>query len=107
LGSQNSSNSQRLWEIARDAGKRAHLIDGVADVRPEWFRPEDVVLVTSGASAPEELVQECLAYLRLRFGATVEDRPGREEHVHFPLPRELKVLARTVPQPGLTEAEDR
>jgi 4-hydroxy-3-methylbut-2-enyl diphosphate reductase len=94
LGSQNSSNSQRLREIAEGAGKRAHLIDGVAEIRPEWFRPDDVVLLTAGASAPEGLVQECLAYLRRRFGASVEDRPGREEHVHFPLPRELKVLSR-------------
>jgi 4-hydroxy-3-methylbut-2-enyl diphosphate reductase len=106
LGSQHSSNTRRLWEIGRDVGKRAHLIDGVAEIRPEWFRPEDVVLVTAGASAPEELVQECLTWLRRRFGATVEDRPGREEHVHFPLPRELRVLAHTGPQPGLTEVEE-
>jgi 4-hydroxy-3-methylbut-2-enyl diphosphate reductase len=107
LGSQNSSNSQRLREIAQDAGKRAYLIDGVTEVRPEWFRPEDVVLVTAGASAPEEAVRECVAYLCRHFGAAVEDRPGREEHVSFPLPLELKVLARTGPQPGLTEAEER
>jgi 4-hydroxy-3-methylbut-2-enyl diphosphate reductase len=51
------------------------------------------VLVTAGASAPEEHVQACVEYLREKFGATVESRTIREEHVSFPLPRELRVLA--------------
>ncbi|MFO0849811.1 MAG: 4-hydroxy-3-methylbut-2-enyl diphosphate reductase [Gemmataceae bacterium] len=94
LGSQNSSNSQRLAEIARVTGKPAYLIDTAAELRDEWFRPTDTVLVTAGASAPEEHVQAVLARLRDRFGATVENRVVREEHVSFPLPKELRVLTR-------------
>jgi 4-hydroxy-3-methylbut-2-en-1-yl diphosphate reductase len=92
LGSQNSSNSQRLAELARVRGRSAHLIDTVRDVCDNWFRPDDVVLVTAGASAPEENVQEVVDYLRRRFDATVETRTVREEHVSFPLPRELRNL---------------
>jgi 4-hydroxy-3-methylbut-2-enyl diphosphate reductase len=94
LGSQNSSNSQRLAEIARGRGTPAHLIDTAAELQDEWFRPTDTVLVTAGASAPEEHVQAVLARLTGRFGATVESRVVREEHVSFPLPRELRVLSR-------------
>jgi 4-hydroxy-3-methylbut-2-enyl diphosphate reductase len=94
LGSQNSSNSQRLAEIARVTGRAAYLIDTAAELKDEWFRPTDTVLVTAGASAPEEHVQAVLARLRDRFGATVENRVVREEHVSFPLPKELRVLTR-------------
>jgi 4-hydroxy-3-methylbut-2-en-1-yl diphosphate reductase len=92
LGSPNSSNSNRLAEIGRQRGKSARLIDTVLDIRDEWFRPDDVVLVTAGASAPEENVQEVIRYLQNRFEATVETRMVREEHVNFPLPRELRGL---------------
>jgi 4-hydroxy-3-methylbut-2-enyl diphosphate reductase len=93
LGSQNSSNSQRLAELARSAGRRAHLIDRASELRDEWFSAADTVLITAGASAPEDHVQDCVEYLRRRFGAEVESRVVREEHVSFPLPRELRVLA--------------
>jgi len=93
LGSQNSSNSQRLREIGVELGKPAHLIDGVHEIRDEWFKSDDVILVTAGASAPEEVVQGCLDYLEGRFGAIVEDRVVREEDVHFPLPKGLRILA--------------
>jgi 4-hydroxy-3-methylbut-2-enyl diphosphate reductase len=93
LGSSNSSNSQRLRETAEEQGKRAYLLDGANEIQPDWFRADDVVLLTAGASAPEELVQECIDYLRDRFGATVEHRTVREEHQTFPLPRELRVLS--------------
>jgi 4-hydroxy-3-methylbut-2-enyl diphosphate reductase len=92
LGSQNSSNSQRLAELARTAGKSAHLIDRVSELKDEWFAAADTVLVTAGASAPEEHVQDCIDYLKRTFGASVETRTVREEDVHFPLPRELRVL---------------
>jgi 4-hydroxy-3-methylbut-2-enyl diphosphate reductase len=92
LGSQNSSNSQRLAELARSAGRASYLIDRAAELRDEWFKPTDTVLVTAGASAPEDHVQGCVDYLRTKFGATVESRVVREEHVSFPLPRELRVL---------------
>jgi 4-hydroxy-3-methylbut-2-en-1-yl diphosphate reductase len=90
LGSQNSSNSQRLAELAKERGISAYLIDGTSDIDPAWFKDVDTVLVTAGASAPEVVVEECLDWLRDRFGATVEPRSIREESVSFPLPRELR-----------------
>jgi 4-hydroxy-3-methylbut-2-enyl diphosphate reductase len=93
FGSQNSSNSKRLEEIAQGYGKRAHLIDGVGEIGADWFTGAETVLITAGASAPEEVVEECVVYLQKKFGATVEARTVREEHVSFPLPRELRVLA--------------
>jgi 4-hydroxy-3-methylbut-2-enyl diphosphate reductase len=92
LGSRNSSNSQRLAEIARVAGKAAYLIDGVHELRDDWFAGARAVLVTAGASAPEDVVQECVGHLRRRFGADVESRTVREEHVSFPLPKGLREL---------------
>ncbi len=92
LGSQNSSNSQRLKELARESGVQARLIDGAQDIDASWFAGVETVLITAGASAPESVVQECIAYLKDRFGATVESRTIREEDVHFPLPRELRQL---------------
>jgi 4-hydroxy-3-methylbut-2-enyl diphosphate reductase len=92
LGSRNSSNSMRLAEIAQACGKPAYLIDSVREVADHWFKPTDTVLITAGASAPEEVVEECIAHLQVRYGATVESRTVREEHVSFPLPRELRVL---------------
>jgi len=93
LGSQNSSNSQRLAELARSVGKPAYLIDRASELRDDWFKSGDTVLITAGASAPEDHVQDCVEYLRVKFGAEVESRVVREEHVSFPLPRELRVLA--------------
>jgi len=93
LGSRNSSNSQRLAEIAAATGRRAYLVDRVSELQDEWFKPSDTVLVTAGASAPEEHVMACVDHLRAKFGAEVESRVVREEHVSFPLPRELRVLA--------------
>lgn len=93
LGSQNSSNSQRLKEIARERGIAAYLIDGVHDIDPVWFRGDETVLVTAGASAPESVVQECVDYLKNRFDASVEARSIRREDVYFPLPKTLRSLA--------------
>ena len=92
LGSRNSSNSNRLAELARSKGRPAYLIDGADEIEAGWFRGDETVLVTAGASAPEEVVEACVAFLRRRYGATVEERVVREEHVNFPLPRELRVL---------------
>jgi 4-hydroxy-3-methylbut-2-en-1-yl diphosphate reductase len=93
LGSQNSSNSQRLAELARERGIRAYLVDGPADLDQAWFEGVGTVLVTAGASAPEQVVEECLDWLRERFGATIEPRSIRDENVSFPLPRELRHIA--------------
>ena len=92
LGSQNSSNSQRLRELARERGVPSYLIDGAADIDPAWFTGDETVVVTAGASAPESVVQECLEWLRDRYGASIEARSIRDEEVHFPLPRELRNL---------------
>jgi 4-hydroxy-3-methylbut-2-enyl diphosphate reductase len=90
FGSQNSSNSQRLAEIAQACGKPAYLINHVGELDPSVLDGVDTVLITAGASAPEDVVQEALAWFRERYQATVETRIIREEFVQFPLPRELR-----------------
>jgi len=69
----------------------------MAEVDPAWFRGDETVLITAGASAPEDLVMTCVDYLVDRFGATVETLVVREEHVEFALPPEVRQL--TVPFP--------
>ena len=103
LGSQNSSNSKRLAEIANALGPHSHLIDGVAEIRSEWFDGMESVLITAGASAPEDVVQECIEYLQGRYGATIEEEWVREENVHFPLPRSLREL---LPVAAASEGQD-
>jgi 4-hydroxy-3-methylbut-2-en-1-yl diphosphate reductase len=92
LGSQNSSNSNRLAEIAREGGCPAHLIDGASQIDPRWLEGRETVLVTAGASAPEEVVEECVAYLVNRYDARIEPGTVREEHAHFALPVELRAV---------------
>ncbi len=92
FGSKNSSNSIRLTEVAAEHGRPTHLIDSVAELQPEWFRGDETVLITAGASAPEELVLECIEHLKNTYGATVEHQAVREEHVEFPLPIEVRGL---------------
>jgi 4-hydroxy-3-methylbut-2-enyl diphosphate reductase len=99
LGSQNSSNSQRLAELARERGIPAYLVDGPDDLEAAWFNGANNVLVTAGASAPETVVDQCINWLRERFGAVVEPRSIRQESVSFPLPRELRNVAA-----GLTQS---
>jgi 4-hydroxy-3-methylbut-2-en-1-yl diphosphate reductase len=92
LGSQNSSNSRRLAEIANSLGAPSHLIDGVSEIDDTWFRNVETVLITAGASAPEQVVHECIDYLQRNFGATIEEKTIRQESVHFPLPKSLREL---------------
>ena len=92
VGSQNSSNSQRLKEIAIEQGKAAYLIVGVEDIDDAWFDSVETLMITAGASAPENLVQDCVNYIQSHFDAEVESRVIREEQVHFNLPKELKSL---------------
>jgi 4-hydroxy-3-methylbut-2-enyl diphosphate reductase len=91
VGSQNSSNSQRLAEQARVCGIAAYLIDGAANVDPSWFDGVETVLITAGASASETVVHECVSLLVERFGAAVESAEIRSEEVRFMLPRELRL----------------
>jgi 4-hydroxy-3-methylbut-2-enyl diphosphate reductase len=87
FGSQHSHNSQRLRERAAAAGKPAYLVDDARQLRTEWFGQEDVVVVTAGASCPEDVVEEGVATLTRHFPAEVENRVIREERVRFALPR--------------------
>lgn len=93
LGSQNSSNSQRLAELARTVDKPAYLIDSVQDLDPLWLANVHSVLITAGASAPESVVIELVEYLKKHHSGWVDERTLREEHVRFPLPRELRPVA--------------
>jgi len=90
VGSRNSSNSQRLAEIARTQGARAHLIDGPEDILDQWFTGEETVAITAGASAPEHLVERCVDFLRQKYSAQVRHHAVCEENVRFLLPRELR-----------------
>lgn len=90
VGSPNSSNSNRLREIAEQLGKPAYLIDTFNDLKREWLSGIDVVGVTAGASAPEVLVQEVINQLKTWGGHTVQENKGIEEKVVFSLPKELK-----------------
>jgi len=90
VGSRNSSNSQRLAEVARACGVEAHLIDGPEDIDPTWLSGRQTVLVTAGASAPETLVADCLRFLQARYAVEVECPVMCTEEVRFPLPRELR-----------------
>jgi 4-hydroxy-3-methylbut-2-enyl diphosphate reductase len=93
IGAKNSSNSIRLTEVAEDAGRAAHLINDASEIDPRWFTAARCVGVTSGASAPEHLVQEVVEALR-RLGATqLEERELIQEDVSFGLPVELTHLS--------------
>ncbi len=90
VGSRNSSNSNRLRELAHKAGIASHLIDGPDDIEADWLEGRTRIGVTAGASAPEVLVQEVIARLQKLGVGAVEELKGREENVIFPLPRELR-----------------
>jgi 4-hydroxy-3-methylbut-2-enyl diphosphate reductase len=89
VGSPNSSNSNRLREVARNMGAEAYMVDRAADLRPEWVAGKRRVGVTAGASAPEVLVEELIARLRELGAASVRQLEGIQESVVFTLPREL------------------
>jgi 4-hydroxy-3-methylbut-2-enyl diphosphate reductase len=89
VGSQTSSNSTRLKEIAEKQGLAAYLIDNADEIRREWLEGIKTIGVTAGASAPEVLVEQVVARLREWGGETVNEAPGIREQVVFSLPREL------------------
>ncbi|MCZ6538030.1 MAG: 4-hydroxy-3-methylbut-2-enyl diphosphate reductase [Gammaproteobacteria bacterium] len=90
VGSPNSSNSNRLREIAEKNGKTGYLVDGPDDLQREWFSENDIVGVTAGASAPELLVRQVIDRLMEWGGKTATEQKGREEHVVFTLPKVLR-----------------
>ena len=90
VGSVNSSNSNRLRELAERCGTPAHLLDDPAMIEPAWLAGKRSVGVTAGASAPEELVHQVVARLRELGGETAREVPGREENIRFSMPRALR-----------------
>jgi 4-hydroxy-3-methylbut-2-enyl diphosphate reductase len=95
VGSKNSSNSQRLREIAEASGTPAFLVDDKSELRDEWFAGVENALITAGASAPEHLVKEILLHLIQQFGGQVEQRDIYHESVEFGLPGTLKKFMRS------------
>lgn len=92
VGSKNSSNSLRLTEISENTGTSAFLVDDVGEIDHAWFEDVETVLVTAGASAPENLVEEIVRDLHERYGGTSEECEVIEEDMHFELPLSLRVL---------------
>jgi len=93
IGSRNSSNSVRLVEVARDCGTEAHLVDSVREVQEEWLAGRQVVGVSSGASAPEELVDELLDFFRARGVQDISELDVVREDVRFMLPKQIREAA--------------
>lgn len=96
VGSPNSSNSNRLRELAERMGAEAYLLDGVEDIKPEWLQGKSYIGVTAGASAPENLVQEVIDGLCALGADAPVEIDGRSENVTFSLPRELRIAAKNI-----------
>ncbi|MBI3546351.1 MAG: 4-hydroxy-3-methylbut-2-enyl diphosphate reductase [Gammaproteobacteria bacterium] len=90
VGSSNSSNSNRLREVALGQGIRAYMIDGPTDIKQEWLGGVKKLGVTSGASAPEQLVQQVIARLHEWGAEVVQEQQGKIENVSFPIPKILR-----------------
>src|SRR5436190_8711805 len=95
IGSRNSSNSNRLVEVARQYGADSFLIDNEDEVRDEWLAGVETVGITSGASAPEELVQRLVEFFRERGAEEVSELEVTEEDVRFMLPKDIRELLST------------
>ena len=91
VGSTNSSNSNRLRELAERCGASAYLIDDASMIEPQWLSGKQRIGVTAGASAPELLVQEVIDTLRGHGGLAVRDLDGRKENITFSLPKGLRI----------------
>lgn len=91
VGSKNSSNSTRLKELAEKLGTPGYLIDCPQDIDPEWFVDAQLIGVTAGASAPEELVNQILDRIKELGATSVEEVLGREENMFFEVPKELQI----------------
>ncbi|MEO0483061.1 MAG: 4-hydroxy-3-methylbut-2-enyl diphosphate reductase [Planctomycetota bacterium] len=104
VGSRNSSNSVRLTEISKNVGTDARLVDDVSEIDAAWFKPNDRVMLTAGASAPEDLVAAICRALVDRFGATLEQWDVFDEDVEFALPGALR---KEMKRRGVPGADDR
>jgi 4-hydroxy-3-methylbut-2-en-1-yl diphosphate reductase len=93
IGSRNSSNSMRLVEVARGLGTEAHLVDNAGEVQEEWLEGKRVVGISSGASAPENLVQELIEFFRARGVSEVVEFDVVREDVRFMLPKPIREAA--------------
>ncbi|MDH4301867.1 MAG: 4-hydroxy-3-methylbut-2-enyl diphosphate reductase, partial [Nitrospira sp.] len=89
IGSPNSSNSNRLRELGEQCGIPSYLIDSAADINPAWLKGAKAVGIAAGASAPEILVTEVVAFLKVSEPSEVEELTVIEEDVEFLLPKEL------------------
>src|SRR5690606_16724162 len=96
VGSPNSSNSNRLRELAERMGAEAHLVDSAGDIDPAWLQGKSRIGVTAGASAPEVLVAELVQGLQALGATAPVELVGRPEHVTFSLPRELRIPSREI-----------
>ncbi|AKH62778.1 MULTISPECIES: 4-hydroxy-3-methylbut-2-enyl diphosphate reductase [Photorhabdus] len=96
VGSKNSSNSNRLAELAQRVGKPAYLIDSADDIKKEWITGVSLVGVTAGASAPDILVQQVIERLKNLGADSVEELHGREENIVFEVPKELRVEVKQI-----------
>ncbi len=94
VGSPNSSNSNRLREVAEAQGTRAYMVDGPDDLQRDWFKGIEIVGLTAGASAPEVLVKRVIDRLREWGAEAVEERLGKPENVIFPIPHPLRRRAK-------------
>ncbi|MBJ7222809.1 MULTISPECIES: 4-hydroxy-3-methylbut-2-enyl diphosphate reductase [unclassified Brenneria] len=96
VGSRNSSNSNRLAELAQRAGKAAYLIDSAEDIQESWLAGVTHVGVTAGASAPDILVQQVIQRLKALGGEVALELQGREENIVFEVPKELRVEVKQI-----------
>ena len=91
VGSPNSSNSNRLRELAERMGKHAYLVDNADELQQEWFKSTDKIGVTAGASAPEILIKQVIQRLQDWGAKAPQELAGREENITFSLPKELRI----------------
>jgi 4-hydroxy-3-methylbut-2-en-1-yl diphosphate reductase len=105
VGSPTSSNSNRLRELAEKLGTEAYMVDSAEELLPAWFEGKTRVGLTAGASAPELLVQQVIDRIRALGAVSVRKMDGIEETVKFPLPKGLRMDAKSVNADGVASAD--
>jgi 4-hydroxy-3-methylbut-2-enyl diphosphate reductase len=102
VGSENSSNSNRLVEVARNLGTSSHLIDSCEDIQPEWLEGVKTIALTAGASAPECLVEEVIEFLAKKGFNNMQEVEVMPENVRFGLPPEIVEAIAAAPSAGVS-----